>query len=83
MSQVGRIITVVMKVVESSEAGAVWDAHLKRGLISGCHVLKISDGDLVEEVELHEQYLEEMCGQDANGVDMNVDEFHEWKEKNT
>jgi hypothetical protein len=47
--QKDRIITVVLKVVESEPAAAIWDNHLHRKLLVGCQVLGIAEGDVLQE----------------------------------
>lgn len=47
--QVGRVVTVVLQVVESEPASAIWDRHLDRGLLVGCRVMAIGDGNAFDE----------------------------------
>jgi hypothetical protein len=50
MPQVGRIITVVLTVVDEKEASKIWDAHMDSSvLIAGCRVGTISNGDVPAE----------------------------------
>ena len=54
MSNVNRVLTLVVEIKDPEQAKAIWDTHLKGELLSGFRVNKISDGDAclrVEELE--------------------------------
>jgi hypothetical protein len=51
MSNIGRILTLVVKIEDAEQAKAIWDTHLKGGLLSGFRVNKIADGDSILKTE--------------------------------
>ena len=51
MSQKNRIITVVLKVQEETEAKKIWEYHANNQLLAGCIVIGIANGDLIKENE--------------------------------
>jgi len=46
--QKGRVITAVLQIEEPEASKAIWDAHME-GLVAGCKVLSLGNGDVYKE----------------------------------
>jgi hypothetical protein len=51
MSNKGRTITVVLTIDDPEAAKAIWERHMDDGLLAGCRVGSIANGDQLEKLE--------------------------------
>lgn len=50
MSNVGRILTLVIEIKDDEESKWIWDCHLGKTM-NGIQVFCVGEGDLVKEIE--------------------------------
>ncbi len=60
MSNVGRVITVVMKINDDEKSKEIWKSFSDDKDILGAQITAISNGDLVDKVEKLEECLQEI-----------------------
>ena len=76
MSNVGRVLTLVVRILDAEQAEAIWNTHVKNELLAGCKITTIAEGNAVKDLELHEQYASYIYSV-YDGLS-----FAEWKEEN-
>lgn len=80
MSNVGRVLTLVVCIEDAEAAKAIWDTHIKHENLAGCKIRCIAEGNSVEEAELRERYVEYLTAYEQPYGTL---DFESWKEENT
>lgn len=76
MSNKGRVLTLVVTVEDEKMANDIWYIHGVGGLLSGCRVIGIADGDYMEDLDLQKNYLNHLY--DENEISGSAISFADW-----
>lgn len=80
MSNVGRVLTLVVVIEDAEAAKAIWNTHIEHKTIAGCKIRCIAEGNAVKEAELREKYEEYLWKYEQPVETL---DFESWKEENT
>ncbi len=68
MSNLGRVLTLRVKVVDSEAADVIWESLRTGNPVIGCSLRALSDGDMFKKLAMMEErieYLESMCEEEG------------------
>lgn len=80
MSNVGRVITLVVRVEDDAPASQLWVSHAENSPIAGCRILAISEGNAVRSSFLQEAYLEYLAEKGVFDTGRGIVEFEAWRD---
>jgi hypothetical protein len=73
-------INVHLVVIDPEEAGTIWNTHMEDGLLAGCRVTAIADGNAIsdrDDLEGFSDYLQNRL----NEEDISYKQFEVWKKE--